>query len=65
MIAMLAINELSEFVDIEPPQFITLSPVNVDRVKSELRELEKKARNGKSARICAYCGKPKPSCEKK
>ena len=58
MIAMLAINELSEFAEVDEPQFITLSPVNVDRVKSELRELEEKAHDGKTARICAYCGKP-------
>lgn len=56
MIAMLAINELHEFVDIEPPQFITLSPVNVRRVKSELRRIDARAKQ--TERRCQYCGNP-------
>ena len=54
MIAMVAINELQEFVDVEPPQFITLSPVNMRRVKSELRRIDAKP----NVRRCEYCGNP-------
>ena len=56
MIAMLAINELAEFVEVDEPRFITLSPVNVRRVKSELRRIDARAKQ--TERRCQYCGNP-------
>ena len=53
---MLAINELAEFVEVDEPRFITLSPVNVRRVKSELRRIDARAKQ--TERRCQYCGNP-------
>lgn len=53
---MVAINDMGEFVDVEPPQFITLSPVNMRKVTAEIQGEEEW--DGESPRTCAHCGGP-------
>ena len=53
---MVVINELSEVVEVDEPQFITLSPVNMPNVKAQLRRIEARAKQ--TERRCQYCGNP-------